>query len=184
MEPVLRVLCLQSTRSFHNTRWPWWRRENVSVLSCCAWHSWAHYEWMNEWMNAAWLAASEHSLTSAYNPKEWFYHWEFSHSGKRCGIHVGVWRDVLGRTLSVKTLFMERNVLLLPFPAPADRLLDSFRRWRDCATVWCLQQLTGLSSPSFPCKDNRSLRAGSQGPSLRIWLCPPLPDLFIKVKCG
>ena len=124
-------VCLQSTCSFHNTRCPWWGRENVSVLSICAWHSWTHYEWMN----AAWPAASERFLTSPCNPKEWFYHWEFSPRGKWYGRHSGVWGEMSGRTLSAKTLLTERNVLLLPYPASTDRLLDSFRRCRNCATV-------------------------------------------------
>ena len=44
--------------------------------------------------------------------------------------------EISGRTLSTKTLLTERNVLVLPYPAPTDRLLDSFRRCRNCATVW------------------------------------------------
>ena len=130
-----RSVCLQSTCSFHNTRCPWWGRENVSVLSFCAWHSWTHYKWKN----AAWPAASEHFLTSAYNPKEWFYHREFSHCGKRYGRHLGVWGEISDRTLSAKTLLTERNVPVLSYPAPTDILLDSFRRCRNCTIVWWLQ---------------------------------------------
>ena len=125
------AVCLQSTCSFHNTRCPWWGRENVSVLSICARHSWTLYEWMN----AARPAASERFLTSPCNPKERFYHWEFSPRGKWYGRHSGVWGEMSGRTLCAKTLLTERNVLLLPYPAPTDRLLDSFRRCRNCATV-------------------------------------------------
>lgn len=129
---LLRALSVCKHMFFPQYQMPMVGRENVS--QCCPSVLGIAGHFMNEWMLHDQLLLSVFWSLSLQS-QEQFYHWEFWSRGKWYGRRSGCGEEMSGRTLCAKTLLTERNVLLLPYPAPTDRLLDSFRRCRNCAAV-------------------------------------------------